>query len=72
MCQATVYFVKDGEQEEIMRDVTSLVPLKEGVRIETFLDEPRIISGRVASIDFLKHTVTLVPLEAKHDEGQDP
>ena len=70
MCQATVYMVREGQEEEIMREVTYLEPVKGGVRLETFFEEPRTVTGRVASIDFLKHTVTLVPLEGEEARGE--
>jgi len=67
MCQAVVYLArKDGEQE-IMRDVVLLEPVEEGVRLQAFFEEPLILQARISRIDFLKHTVTLVPVE----EGQD-
>ena len=69
MCQATVYLLKDGQKEEVMREVTRLAPVQEGVQLQTFFDEPRIVHGRVTEIDFLKHTVTLVPLEAQGKQG---
>jgi predicted RNA-binding protein len=69
MCQATVYLVRDGQEEEVMREVTCLVPVEEGVRLETFFDEPRTVRGRVGRIDFLKHTVTLVPVEMRRGES---
>jgi len=47
-----------------MREVTRLVPVEGGVRLETFFEEPRFVPGRVEQVDFLRHTVTLVPLRA--------
>ena len=38
-----------------------LVPVEGGVQLGAFFEEPRTVMGRVAKIDFLKHTVTLVP-----------
>jgi predicted RNA-binding protein len=67
MCQATVYMVKDDQREEIMREVIHMTPVEQGVRLRTFFEEPRIVTGRVTEIDFLKHTVTLVPLEAQRE-----
>ena len=64
MCQATVYMVNDDQRKEIMREVIRMTPVEQGVRLQTFFEAPRIIPGRVSEIDFLKHTVTLVPLEA--------
>ena len=43
----------------VMREVTHLVPVKDGVQLETFFEELRFVPGRVAQIDFLRHTVTL-------------
>ena len=68
MCQAAVYLLKDGQREEVMREVTRLAQVGEGVQLQTFFDEPRIVRGRVTEIDFLKHTVTLVPLEGQDHE----
>ena len=65
MCQATVYVLRDGQREEVMREVTHLAPVQEGVQLQTFFDEPRILHGCVAEIDFLKHTVILVPLDGQ-------
>jgi len=63
MCQATIYLVRNGQKEEVMREVTCLIPIESGVQLETFFEEPRIVAGRVTKIDFLKHTVMLAPLE---------
>lgn len=48
-----------------MREAISLVSTPDGVRLRTFFEEPRIVEARVDAIDFLKHTVTLVPLERR-------
>ena len=63
MCQATVYLVQDGQEKEIMRDLVLLEPEEEGVRLQVFFEEPVVLRARVSRIDFLKHTVTLTPLE---------
>jgi predicted RNA-binding protein len=52
-----------------MCELICLVPVEEEVRLEAFFDEPRIVRGRVARIDFLKHTVTLVPMEMRRGES---
>jgi predicted RNA-binding protein len=63
MCQATVYLAEDGQEEEIMRDVILLEPVEDGLRLQAFFEEPVIVKARVSRIDFLKHSVTLVPTE---------
>jgi len=70
MCQAVVYLVQDGEDKEIMRDVVLMEPVGEGVRIQAFFEEPVTLPARIARIDFLKHTVTLVPVEGGRDDNQ--
>jgi len=69
MCQATAYVVQDGEAKEVMRDVTRLVAVDGGIRLETFFEEPRVVQGRVAEIDFLKHKVTLIAEGETAEEG---
>jgi predicted RNA-binding protein len=61
MCQAIVYLAGDSQEEEIMRDVILLEPVANGVRLTTFFEEPQTVRARIGRIDFLKHTVTLVP-----------
>jgi predicted RNA-binding protein len=63
MCQATVYLSRNGQEEEIMRDVIQLVSAPEGVKLSTFFEEPIVVRARIERIDFLKHTVTLAPQE---------
>jgi predicted RNA-binding protein len=63
MCQATVYLVQDGQEEEIMRDLILLEPVEDGLRLQVFFEEPVVIKAQVSRIDFLKHSVTLVPTE---------
>ncbi len=69
MCQAVVYLAQDGQETEIMRDVVLLEPVQGGVRLQAFFEEPVTIQAQVGRIDFLKHTVTLVPLsEEQHGD----
>ena len=67
MCQATVSLLRDGQEEEIMRDVVLLEPVEGGVRLQAFFEEPVVVRARIGCIDFLKHTVTLVPVEGEED-----
>ena len=62
MCQATVYLLRDGQEEEIMRDITYLEVTEDGVRVAAFFEEPRLVPAKVAYVDFLKHMVGLVPI----------
>lgn len=63
MCQATAYLARDGQErsEEIMQDVILLETTADGVRLSGFFEEPQTVRARIGRIDFLKHTITLVP-----------
>ncbi|MGQ9553173.1 MAG: CooT family nickel-binding protein [Anaerolineae bacterium] len=61
MCQAKVYITNEGSQELVAQDVIFLEEVPEGVRLGSFFEEPKLLHARVASIDFLKHIVTLKP-----------
>jgi predicted RNA-binding protein len=63
MCQAIVYMAQNNQEKEVMRDVILLEPVEEGVRLQAFFEEPVVLPARIGRIDFLKHTVTLVPAE---------
>ena len=63
MCQATVFMVQDGQEKEILRDIVLMEPVDEGVRLQAFFEEPVIVEARIGRIDFLKHTVTLLPVD---------
>jgi predicted RNA-binding protein len=57
-----VYLAQNDQEKEIMRDVILLEPVEDGVRLQAFFEEPLIVQARIGRIDFLKHTVTLVPV----------
>lgn len=59
MCQARVWIVRDGAEEEIMRDVILVERTPAGVRLHTFFEEPRTLAADILSVDLLKHTVRL-------------
>jgi predicted RNA-binding protein len=73
MCQATVYLAREGQKrlEEVMQDVILLETTADGVRLSTFFEEPQTVRARIGRIDFLKHTITLVP-ELEGDSPQPP
>ncbi len=63
MCQAKVYLSAGGATELVAEDVILLQEGEGEVTFATFFDEPRTIRGRVSQVDFLKHTVTIIPEE---------
>ena len=73
MCQATAYLARDGQErsEEIMQDVILLEKTADGVRLSAFFEEPQTVRARIGRIDFLKHTITLIP-ELESDSPERP
>ncbi len=68
MCQTSVVLDREGEQEMIMENVTSLEMLADGVRIAALFEEPQeITSVRLARIDFVTGTVILVENQKGND-----
>ena len=61
MCQAVMYLAQDGQETELMRDVTLLEPVREGLHRQAFFEKPVVVRAHVGRIDFLKRTATLVP-----------
>jgi predicted RNA-binding protein len=61
MCEARIYFREDGEERKIMEDVVLVQPEGDAYLLVTLLGEQKLIRGEIAKIDFLKHTVHLIP-----------
>ncbi len=60
MCQMKVMLDKEGQQELVMEDVAHLEVTKEGIKVSTLFEEPKVISGvAVKKIDFLSGTAIL-------------
>jgi predicted RNA-binding protein len=59
MCEAKVYVAKNGDEEQIMRDVVLVQPEGDAYLLVSLLGEQRLVQGRIERIDFLKHTVHL-------------
>ena len=68
MCQMNVVLDHDGEQENIMNNVTLLEVTDEGVLVSTLFEEPKLVkSAWVKNIDFLNGRVTLNSRISKDD-----
>lgn len=62
MCQINVVVEKNGAQENVMNNVTSLEVTNNGVLLTTFFEEPLSVTDVVISkIDFLGGKVILSP-----------
>jgi len=59
MCEATVFLVKDDQEEEIMRDVVLVQPEEDKLLLVGLLGEQKLVKGTIKRIDFIKHTLVL-------------
>jgi predicted RNA-binding protein len=57
MCLATVHIERNGEIEEVMRDVAWIEIVQGGVRLVTLLGEQKLISHKLKSIDLVNGEV---------------
>ena len=53
MCLSTVYVKKNGQTEQVMRDVSRLTIKNDGVLLTGMFGEEKYIEGRLESTDFL-------------------
>lgn len=61
MCQMSVLFEHDGQQEKVMENVSLLEVMPEGIKISTLFEEPKLLKdAQLKKIDFMGGTVTLV------------
>ena len=66
MCQATVYL----NGEVIMRDVSMVMPVPEGVRLIALFEPVQIVPAAIRQIDLIKHRVkqeTIQESEQSHE-----
>ena len=68
MCQAKIILLHQNTSETIMEDVTHLKVEGEEVWLSRFFEPPTSIRATVKEVDFLKHTVILVPLDGNRQE----
>jgi predicted RNA-binding protein len=63
MCQAIVFLREDGEDTEVMRDVSMLERVEGGIKLQTIFGEPQTFDARILRVDLLKGRVVLEPRE---------
>ncbi|GJQ59945.1 MAG: CooT family nickel-binding protein [Candidatus Scalindua sp. AMX11] len=64
MCQMSVMVDKEGQEELVMESVTQLEVVEDGIKVSTFFEEPKLVSGvAVKTIDFLAGKLILQATE---------
>lgn len=69
MCESNVWArYPNGETEKIADDVLYITQEGEQVVLRWFLKEPMRVTGRIVSVDAVKHTIMLETSEQRTDE----
>lgn len=61
MCQTHAYLLKDGREEELMRDVLHVNVHEDGVTVKGFFAPARKVAARIVKIDLERHKILLEP-----------
>lgn len=58
MCEASAYFITDGDPELIMESVDLAVPTEEGeLKLVNIFGEQRFIKGAIESLSLVDHKI---------------
>ncbi|OCC14360.1 hypothetical protein DBT_2233 [Dissulfuribacter thermophilus] len=59
MCQSSVFLIKDGNEQEILKDAILVEPVEDGVKIQALFEAPQVVKAKIEKIDLLKHKIIL-------------
>jgi predicted RNA-binding protein len=61
MCQSTAYILKDGEEEEFMTDIATIIPVGKKLRLISLFGEEKEVEAFIQEINLLGHKIILRP-----------
>jgi predicted RNA-binding protein len=59
MCQSTAYVLKDGKEQELMADITTIIPEGKRLRLISLFGEEKEIEATIQEINLLGHKIIL-------------
>jgi predicted RNA-binding protein len=59
MCQSTAYVLKDGQEQEIMADIATIIPEGKRLRLISLFGEEKEIEATIQEINLLGHKIIL-------------
>jgi predicted RNA-binding protein len=59
MCEAVVFVVKDGEKQQIMENVVTVVPEGDKLLLTDLFGEQKLIRAGIDTIDLIGHEIIL-------------
>ncbi|MDP3013505.1 MAG: CooT family nickel-binding protein [Candidatus Subteraquimicrobiales bacterium] len=63
MCEAKVFFEKEGKFEDFMDNVITVKPENDGLLLIDLFGEQKFVKAQVKEIKLLEHKVILIPKE---------
>lgn len=63
MCEAKVFFEKEGKLEEFMENVITIKPENDKLLLIDLFGDQKFVDARVKEIKLLEHKVILIPKE---------
>jgi|UniRef100_A0A7C5AM53 predicted RNA-binding protein len=60
MCEASAYWLKNGQEELIMSDVDKIEPEGELLRLVNIFGEQKVVKAAIHSLNLINHKVFLV------------
>ena len=60
MCEASVYMVRQGQEELLMEKVDRIIPGEDGsIFMESIFGERKVVQGRIRELELVHHRVVL-------------
>jgi predicted RNA-binding protein len=60
MCEASAYWLKNGQEELVMTEVDKIEPEGDGLRIVSIFGEQKVVKAAIHSLNLINHKVLLV------------
>ena len=62
MCESTVYFIKDDQEELVLEGVDCLESEDGQIRLVNIFGEEKMINARIKALSLVDHRIVLEPL----------
>jgi predicted RNA-binding protein len=71
MCLATAYIDKNGQREEVMRDVAWIEFEGEAVELMTLMGDKKLVQAKIKRIDLMNASITFEWKKGAESEGSE-
>ncbi len=61
MCEATVYLLKDGQEEILLEGVDLIEPEEGGLRLVSIFGEQKVVQAKIKNMSLVNHRIILEP-----------